>query len=150
MVNTLPYPTYKLQPHRMNMKMSHSVLIVDDEPMARMLLRLMLVRAGYEVQEAADGYEALAKLQEQTPSLIILDVMMPGIDGFKVCQNIRQQPETVNTPVIMLSAKSDINSVNKGLVSGATKYLTKPVSPESLTRYVKELLTESNSHQPEK
>lgn len=150
MVSTLPYPTYKLQPNRMNMNMSHSVLIVDDEPMARMLLRLMLVRAGYEVQEAADGYEALAKLQEQTPALIILDVMMPGIDGFKVCQTIRQQPETINTPVIMLSAKSDINSVNKGLVSGATKYLTKPVSPESLTRHVKELLAESNSHQPEK
>ncbi len=119
-----------------------SVLIVDDEQMARTLLRLMLVRAGFQVREAVDGFDALEKLQEDTPDLIILDVMMPGLDGFAVCMSIRNEPTTADIPVIMLSAKSDMGSVNKGIQAGTTKYLTKPVSPENLTRYVRDLLAE--------
>ena len=119
-----------------------SVLIVDDEQMARTLLRLMLVRAGFQVREAVDGYDALEKLQEDIPDLIILDVMMPGLDGFSVCLSVRNEPNTADIPVIMLSAKSDMGSVNQGIQAGATKYLTKPVSPENLTRHVRDLLSE--------
>jgi CheY-like chemotaxis protein len=121
-------------------KLTHSVLVVDDEPMARTLLRLMLVRAGFEVSEASDGQEALAKVKEQLPDIMILDVMMPGIDGFAVCEALRQEEKTSDLPVIMLSAKTDTLSVRRGLRAGATKYLTKPVSQEDLTRNVLDTL----------
>ncbi|PID85818.1 MAG: two-component system response regulator [Chloroflexi bacterium] len=123
--------------------MNQLVLIVDDEPMARTLLRLMLVRAGFNVSEAEDGFDALEKIQTNQPDIVLLDVMMPGMDGFSVCETIRQQQETAQLPVIMLSAKTDLNSINKGLRVGATKYLTKPISPENLTRHVKEILDTS-------
>lgn len=125
--------------------MSWSVLVVDDEPMARTLLRLMLVRAGFEVVEAEDGYDALDKLKEGEPDVMILDVMMPGIDGFHVCETVRATPNTSELPIIMLSAKTDLASVDKGLRLGANKYLTKPISPEELTRQVRDVLQNSNS-----
>ena len=124
--------------------MSWSVLVVDDEPMARTLLRLMLVRAGFEVHEAEDGYDALEKVQRHLPAVIILDVMMPGLDGFAVCERLRASNDTAHVPVIMLSAKIDLDSVNRGLRAGATKYLTKPVSPEELTRNVNDVLRSLN------
>ena len=102
--------------------------------MARTLLRLMLVRAGFEVLEAADGMEALAAVKDQLPDIMILDVMMPGIDGFTVCQTLRKEEESADLPVIMLSAKTDSLSVRKGLMAGATKYLTKPISQDELTK----------------
>lgn len=122
--------------------MTQSVLVVDDEPMARTLLRLMLVRAGFNVAEAEDGFDALAKVKKNRPDLILLDVMMPGIDGFTVCETLRQEAETATLPIIMLSAKTDLTSISKGLRVGATKYLTKPISPDELTRHVKDALDE--------
>ena len=121
--------------------MNQSVLIVDDEPMARTLLRLMLVRAGFEVAEAENGFDALEKVEGNVPDLILLDVMMPGMDGFTVCEKLRARQETAELPVIMLSAKTDVDSINRGLLVGATKYLTKPISPEELTRHVKDALS---------
>jgi len=126
--------------------LTHSVLVVDDEPMARTLLRLMLVRAGFEVLEAADGMEALTKVKEQLPDIMILDVMMPGIDGFAVCEALREEEATSHLPVIMLSAKTDNLSVRRGLRAGATKYLTKPVSQEDLTRNVLDTLENLENH----
>ncbi len=115
--------------------------------MARTLLRLMLVRAGFDVVEAENGYEALDKLNEDTPDVMILDVMMPGIDGFHVCQTVRAEPKTSDLPIIMLSAKTDLDSVNRGLRLGANKYLTKPISPEELTRQVRDVLQISSNSQ---
>jgi DNA-binding response OmpR family regulator len=120
--------------------LNHMVLVVDDEPMARTLLRLMLVRAGFEVVEAEDGFDALDKVNQKPPDLMILDVMMPGMDGFAVCETIRKDDRTATLPIIMLSAKTDTESVNRGLRAGANKYLTKPVSPEDLTRHVRDTL----------
>lgn len=120
--------------------MSQSVLIVDDEPMARTLLRLMLVRAGFNVAEAEDGFDALDKVRKNRPDVILLDVMMPGMDGFSVCERLRSDEETASLPIIMLSAKTDLASINKGLRVGATVYLTKPISPEDLTQHVREAL----------
>ncbi len=117
-----------------------SVLIVDDEPMARTLLRLMLVRAGFHVAEAEDGFDALEKVRKNQPDVILLDVMMPGMDGFAVCETLRSEPATAELPIIMLSAKTDLDSINKGLRAGATIYLTKPISPEELTQHVKDAL----------
>lgn len=116
-----------------------SVLIVDDEPMARTLLRLMLVRAGYDVSEAEDGYQALVKMRRQQPDIVILDVMMPGMDGFTVCENMRAD-EQLSRLVIMLSAKTDVQSKRRGLEVGAAKYLTKPISPDDLTHHVRDVL----------
>ncbi|MCA9959640.1 MAG: response regulator [Chloroflexota bacterium] len=120
--------------------MPQSVLVVDDEPMARTLLRLMLVRAGFNVVEAEDGFDALAKVKKNRPDIILLDVMMPGIDGFAVCESLRNEADTASLPIIMLSAKTDLSSISKGLRVGATKYLTKPISPDELTRHVQEAL----------
>lgn len=117
-----------------------SVLIVDDEPMARTLLRLMLVRAGFHVSEAEDGFDALEKVRKNQPDVILLDVMMPGMDGFAVCETLRNETATAELPIIMLSAKTDLDSINKGLRAGATIYLTKPISPEELTQHVKDAL----------
>lgn len=119
-----------------------SVLIVDDEPMARTLLRLMLVRAGFHVSEAEDGYDALEKVRKNQPDVVLLDVMMPGMDGFTVCEKLRSEPGTAELPIIMLSAKTDLDSINKGLRAGATIYLTKPISPEELTQHVKDALVQ--------
>lgn len=123
--------------------MTQSVLIVDDEPMARTLLRLMLVRAGFNVAEAQDGFDALEKVRINKPDIILLDVMMPGMDGFTVCETLRNDAETADLPIIMLSAKTDLDSINKGLRIGATKYLMKPISPEDLTGHVREALENS-------
>ena len=123
------------------------MLVVDDEPMARTLLRLMLVRAGFDVVEAEDGFDALDKLKDGSPDVMILDVMMPGIDGFSVCETVRAAPSTAALPIIMLSAKTDLDSVNKGLRLGANKYLTKPISPEELTRQVRDVLQEQLNSQ---
>ncbi len=128
-------------------KTTQSVLIVDDEPMARTLLRLMLVRSGYEVIEAEDGYDALRKVQESAPDLVILDVMMPGISGIEVCSSIRNELNLLDLPIILLSAKSDISSVRGGIDVGADKFLVKPVSPEDLTQHVREILDRNKDHQ---
>ena len=120
--------------------LNQTVLIVDDEQMARTLLRLMLVRAGFNVYEAEDGFDALEKVRKNRPDIILLDVMMPGMDGFAVCEAVRKDPETIHLPIIMLSAKTDLDSINSGLRAGATTYLTKPISTEDLTRHIHEAL----------
>jgi len=116
------------------------ILVVDDEPMARDLVRLMLQRAGFEVFEAVDGHDALEKVKERLPDLIILDVMMPGLDGFAVCRSIREDGATANVPIIMLSARTHPDSVQEGLDAGANKYLSKLISRADLVQNIKEAL----------
>jgi DNA-binding response OmpR family regulator len=109
------------------------------------LLRLMLVRAGFDVFEAEDGFDALNKVKSNPPDLMILDVMMPGMDGFAVCEVIREDAAHNDLPIIRLSAKTDPDSVRRGIRAGATKYLTKPVSSDDLTRHVREALSSVNT-----
>ncbi len=113
--------------------------------MARTLLRLMLVRAGFNVTEAEDGFDALEKVRINRPNIVLLDVMMPGMDGFTVCKTIRNDAETADLPIIMFSAKTDLASINQGLRAGASVYLTKPISPEELTRHIHEILASQNA-----
>lgn len=120
--------------------MSQSILVVDDEPMARTLLRLMLVRAGFEVIEAENGYDALTKIEAKAPDVVILDVMMPEMDGFTVCEKLRANAQTAHLPIIMLSAKTDQQSIKRGKDAGADEYLTKPISHDELTRHVHRIL----------
>ena len=120
--------------------MSQSILVVDDEPMARQLLQLMLRNPEYVVDEAKDGYEALEKVQTFKPDLLIMDVMMPGLDGFSVCRQLRAQPETADVPIILLSAKTHPSAVREGLDAGATKYMFKPTVRIELLEQVALLL----------
>ena len=89
---------------------------------------------------AQDGYEALKEVERTIPAVVILDIMMPGIDGFVVCEKLRQDDRTADLPIIMLSARADPESINRGLSLGASKYLTKPVTPDLLIQEVNEVL----------
>jgi CheY-like chemotaxis protein len=120
--------------------MGYSVLVVDDDPMKRQLLRLILERAGFGVTEAADGAEALLFLDNVVPDLMTLDVMMPRMDGFAVCERVRQNPLTAALPIIMVSARADSGSIREGLAAGANRYLPQPVMPDKLIKTVNELL----------
>lgn len=123
--------------------MSWSVLIVDDEPLTQDLLRLMLEPAGFRVTGAEHGLEALQKVNEQQPDIMILDVMMPHMDGITVCKKIRSNPETANLPIIMLSGKTHLNAVEEGLAAGANRYLPKPTSRNDLIQNLHDVLAET-------
>jgi len=118
------------------------ILIVDDEPDNRQVLRTLLsLKGGYEVDQAADGEEALSRVADAIPHLILLDVMMPGIDGFTVCRRIKAEARTRDIPVILLTAKGDVRSKIKGLEAGADDYITKPFHPDEVLARVRSLLT---------
>lgn len=106
--------------------MQYKILIADDEAEIRDVLRLYLEKDGYEVAEAADGIEAMEKIKSGQPDLVILDIMMPGLDGYRVLRNIR---EDNNIPVIILSAKDSDSDKILGLDLGADDYITKPFVP---------------------
>ncbi|MDE6847180.1 MAG: response regulator transcription factor [Lachnospiraceae bacterium] len=106
--------------------MGYKILIADDEAEIRDVLHLYLEKDGYEVVEAADGVEAMEKIKKEQPDLVMLDIMMPGLDGYRVLRNIR---ENNNIPVIMLSAKDTDADKILGLDLGADDYITKPFGP---------------------
>lgn len=119
--------------------MSLKVLVVDDEEMTRNLLRLMLSRSHYTVIEAGGGYQALEMVQEHKPDLVILDLMMPDLDGFSVCERIRKDSQTADIPIFILSARADHETIMRGLELGATKYLTKPVGYKDLLDHIQDV-----------
>ncbi|MFQ5610751.1 MAG: response regulator [Anaerolineae bacterium] len=126
-----------------------SILVVDDDPTALKILGLALQNAGYRVILASHGQEALQKAGRQKPDLIILDVMMPEMDGYEVCRRLRQNPTTQRTPVIMLTAKSLVEDKVEGFEAGADDYVTKPVVPaELLARVRAQLLRSQASTRP--
>ena len=113
---------------------------MDDEPEAVELVEFNLKQAGYTVSTAVDGSEALKKARSQTPDLIVLDVMLPEMDGFEICKTLRGEAPTARTPILMLTAKAaEIDRV-LGLELGADDYLTKPFSPRELLLRIKKIL----------
>ena len=116
------------------------ILIVDDDPQNRQLLEVMLAPEGYLISTAANGGEALAKVAEQPPDLILLDVMMPGMDGYQVVSRIKSNLATKHIRVLMLSALDDRNSKMHGVSAGAEDFLTKPVNRAELCARVRNLL----------
>ena len=121
--------------------MRQKILIVDDEPEAIELIEFNLKQAGYEVATAADGAEALKKARELLPGLVILDLMLPEMDGLEVCKILRRESATATMPILMLTAKAaEIDRV-LGLELGADDYLTKPFSPRELVLRVKKILS---------
>ena len=116
------------------------ILVVDDEPEAVELLEFNLKQAGYAVSAAGDGAAALKKARAQTPDMVVLDVMLPEMDGFEVCKSLRLEPSTSRVPILMLTAKAaEIDRV-LGLELGADDYLTKPFSPRELLLRIKKIL----------
>jgi two-component system phosphate regulon response regulator PhoB len=120
--------------------MKTKILVVDDEPDALELVSFNLRNAGFEVVTAENGQEALAKCRQAPPDLMVLDIMLPEIDGLEVCKLLRRNPETAHLPIIMLSAKAEEIDRVLGLEIGADDYLTKPFSPRELVLRVKKLL----------
>ena len=120
--------------------MIKKVLIADDEQNIVISLDFLLRREGFEVLVAADGEEALAKIRSDRPDLVLLDVMMPKMDGFGVCQALRADPELASIRVLMLTAKGRDTEVTKGLGLGADAYMTKPFSTKELVVKVRALL----------
>jgi len=117
-----------------------TVVIADDEPSMRLLVHATIESDDYTVVEAVDGTQAWAMIQEHHPSLVLLDVQMPGISGLEVLQLIKGEPSLAATRVILLTAKAQESDIEAGLIAGADFYLTKPFSPLDLLTRVEEAL----------
>ena len=121
--------------------MKPTVLSIDDEPDVRDLIRFHLTRAGCEVITAASGREALEVIRSRRPDLVLLDLMLPDIDGFALCEILRRQSATATIPIVIVSAWSTDDSRILGLELGALDFLTKPFSPRELVARVMGLLS---------
>ena len=127
------------------MQTKKKILIVDDEKQLVSLVGLHMKMSGYEVLSANDGEEALVIVKEERPDLIILDLMLPKIDGWEVCKRLRAEGSMGNIPVIMLTARSESEDKLKGFECGADDYVTKPFSPRELVARVKRVLARSKN-----
>lgn len=127
--------------------MKAHILVVDDDPRITDLLRRILAYEGYSVSIAATGNEALTRTLERPPDLIVLDIMLPGLDGLEVAQRLRAAGDTV--PILMLTARDAVIDRVKGLETGADDYLVKPFAPEELVARVKALLRRSQEERQE-
>ena len=124
--------------------MSEKILIVDDESAARAALEVLLRREGFEVRDASDGEVALAECAAFRPDLILLDILMPGMDGFEVCRRIKATPETRLTPVVLITGLSETEDRIKGINAGADDFLSKPIDMNELLARTRSLLKVKN------
>jgi two-component system alkaline phosphatase synthesis response regulator PhoP len=121
------------------------ILVVDDEIYIVHILDFSLGMEGYEVVTALDGEQALEKMKTERPDLIVLDIMMPKLDGYEVCKTIKSSPDTAHVPVILLSAKGRNVDQKMGFDVGADDYITKPFSPRKLVERINQLLGQAVS-----
>lgn len=119
---------------------NYTILAVDDVPLNLLLVEKMLTRFGFKVKKASGGQEALNMIEAEQPSLVLLDLMMPNIDGYDVLARLRSNPETQSLPVIILSALNSDSDVAKGIEAGANDYITKPIIMDKLVKTVKKHL----------
>lgn len=122
--------------------MAKKILIVDDEPSITVPLKFLMEQNQFAVMVVHSGEEALAAVDEFQPDLVLLDVMLPAVDGFQVCQNLRENPLLKNTKVVFLSAMTRDLDIAKGNTLGADAYITKPFSNAEVVNQVKDLLNE--------
>lgn len=118
-----------------------NVLVVDDDPHSREIVRTFLESRGYRVVTAPRGEDALVRIEEMRPDIVLLDVMMPGMDGWAVARHIRDHPDCERTRIIMLTARGDFMDKHEGLRAGAHDYLVKPVGLEELLHHVERNLS---------
>ncbi len=128
--------------------MAEKILIIDDDVDTLRLVGLMLQRQGYQIVAASNGSQGLAKAFEERPDLILLDVMMPDMDGYEVTRRLRKNPTTVTVPILMFTAKTQLDDKVTGFEVGADDYLTKPTHPTELQAHVKALLARATPKSP--
>ena len=120
---------------------SPRILVADDEPALLRLLEFVLGRRGYVIQGVTNGNAAIEVLKTESPDRVILDVMMPGLDGYEVLTFIRETPRLEGLPVVMLTARAQLDDIQRGLTLGADAYLAKPFDPEELFSVVESLVS---------
>ncbi len=135
-----PHPFVTIVTETVGMSYVAKILAVDDEPELTELMHFHLVRAGHDVVTAANGWEAIASIKQRRPDIILLDLMLPDLDGFGVCELLRRDPLTATIPIIIISAWASTDSRNLGLELGALDYITKPFSPQDLVQRVNRLM----------
>ena len=123
------------------------LLIIEDDPTALRLIEYTLKQRGYQVMTTRNGLEGIITAQKEEPDLIILDIMLPGIDGFEVCKRLRAGAQTAKIPILIISAKIQKEDINTGFRSGADDYLCKPASPSEIITRVENLLGKKSSGQ---
>lgn len=116
------------------------IVIIEDEPDILEVLSYNLKREGYEIHTAADGIRGLALVRQQVPDLVLLDLMLPGMDGVEICSSIKKDPQTQSTLIVMVTAKGEESDIVLGLGVGADDYISKPFSPRELVARVKAVL----------
>ena len=124
--------------------MSNKILIVDDEPGIVVALQFLMEQQGYNVMTAESGEFALELIYQYNPNLVLLDIMLPGIDGWEVCEIVRLNPDCRNIKIIFLTAKKSEIDIAKGLALGGDAYITKPFSNDELVAKVKEILEQNH------
>src|SRR5512142_3325567 len=129
--------------------MPEKILIIDDDVDTLRLVGLMLQRQGYQIVAATAGEQALAKAFEEHPAVILLDVMMPDMDGLEVTRRLRKNPGTASTPILLFTAKTQLDDKVAGFEAGADDYLTKPTHPAELQAHIRALLTRVEPKKPE-
>ena len=120
--------------------MASKIVVIEDDPLIRKLIAQTLLRAGYEVLTANDGSEGLRVIKETLPNLVVLDISMPGLDGYQVCQYLRRDPTTATLPIIMVTAMARPADQRRGFDIGADDYLPKPFALTELVTRVQSLL----------
>jgi DNA-binding response OmpR family regulator len=120
--------------------MAKKILVIEDDPAISRLVDYTLRHEGYEVVTAANGLEGIRKARNEAPDLVILDVMLPGMDGFEICHQLRSDPDTEQLLILMFSAKAQEVDKNTGLKVGADDYLPKPAAPAEIVSRVAKLL----------
>jgi two-component system, OmpR family, alkaline phosphatase synthesis response regulator PhoP len=128
-----------------NPSMSGPILVIDDEPYILRSLSYLLQREGYTVETASNGQDGLQRVRSLRPPLVFLDIMMPQMNGYEVCEQVKQDPSLEGTYVIMLSAKGQQIDRERGLLGGADEYMTKPFSPREVAERARTILSERST-----
>jgi len=128
--------------------MDKKILVIEDDPIALRFARYTLQQEGYQVITAPNGLEGLSKAKAEYPDLIILDIMLPGVDGFELCHRLRVATQTAQIPILMLTAKAQESDRQTGLRVGADDYLIKPVHPSEIVNRVNALIAIDNYTSP--
>ena len=128
--------------------MDSKILVIEDDPATLRLMDYSLRHEGYQVISASNGLEGLRKAIGESPDLVILDVMLPGMDGFEICHRLRSEPATAQLPILMFSAKAQEIDKDTGIKVGADEYLTKPAAPSEIVSRVGKLLAKKKQNAP--
>ena len=128
--------------------MDKKILVIEDDPATTRLVDYSLRHEGYQVVTASNGLEGIRKAHNEAPDLIILDVMLPGMDGFEICHRLRSEPDTAKLPILMFSAKAQEIDKDTGLEVGADDYLPKPAAPAEIVSRVENLLAKKKRKAP--